>query len=114
MARAPRATIEAKAAAADAVSAEAPRWRVMEKSFVGHAMMEEGTETPFDPVNPDNGVVTVVGENLSPLNESAQAIIDAQAEPHPDKTAGAKPKSARAKADTAASGVTDGTNETFA
>ena len=114
MALAPRATIEAKAAAADAANAEAPRWRVMEKSFVGHALLDEGTETPFDPVNPENGKITVIGENLSPLNDSAQAIVDAQAEDHPDKTAGPKPKSVRAKADTAASGVPDATDETFA
>ena len=85
MARAPRATLEAKAAAEAAAADEAPRWRVMEKSFIGHSLLDEGAEITFIPKDPENGKVTIISENLSPLNASAQAIIDAQAEDHPDK-----------------------------
>ncbi|QNH91697.1 hypothetical protein SR18_gp046c [Caulobacter phage SR18] len=61
---------------------EAPRFRVNEKSFIGHTLVEAGVETFYDP-----GKDGSVSANLSPVNEAAQALVDAQREDHPDKSA---------------------------
>ncbi|QCW21975.1 hypothetical protein JessAGP_045c [Caulobacter phage Jess A] len=61
---------------------EAPRFRVNEKSFIGHTLVEAGVETFYDP-----GKDGSVSANLSPVNDAAQALVDAQREDHPDKSA---------------------------
>lgn len=71
--------------------AERPRWRVNTQSHVGHALVEEGTEVFYTP--PEGGEVA---ENLSPINDAAQAIVDEQKGEHPDKTSNAKSKAAKA------------------
>jgi len=81
---------------------EAPRWRVMEKSFVDHALLDEGAEVTFTPEAGDDGRMTQVGNNLSPLNDAAQAIVDAQADDHEDQTDKVPVKGVKAKADAAA------------
>lgn len=50
-----------------------PLWRVQTKSFVGHALCEEGDNVTYVPT--EDGLV---GDNLWPLNDEAQAIIDDQ------------------------------------
>lgn len=98
MARAPaNKTVEAQAD-------DAPRWRVMEKSFIGHSLVEEGAEVVYEPED-SNGKPGEVADNLSPLNAAAQAIVDAQAAPHPDKTEGTKAKKTKATADAASAAV---------
>lgn len=89
-----------KKTADDDAHDEAPRWRVNEKSFVGHSLIEEGGEVTYEPAEGGE-----VGENLSPLNDAAQAIVDAQKSPHPDKSDGKPVKSPKAAADAASAGV---------
>lgn len=68
--------------------AEAPRWRVNETSFIGHSLVQPGDEVFYTPTTDEKtGVTDGVGENLSPLNDEAQAIVDGQKVDHPDKTA---------------------------
>lgn len=57
-------------------------WRVNTPSFIGHSLIPEGaTNIVYNP--PKGGEVA---DNLSPMNEAAQDIVDAQKSPHPDKT----------------------------
>lgn len=77
---------------------EAPRYLVNEKSFIEHNLLEAGAETVYWGEE--------VSENLTPINDAAQAVVDAQSRPHPDKTDGPKPRSARARADAAAAAPT--------
>lgn len=79
-----------------------PLWTVNEKSFVGHSIAEEGATVIYEPDEDSE-----VGENLSPANQAAQDVIDAQRTPHPDKSDGKKAKNARRAADAAAAGVVD-------
>lgn len=65
---------------------ERPRWLVNAQSFVGHALVEPGTEVYYTPTEDADGKSNGVGHNLTPLNDEAQAIVDAQAKDHPDKT----------------------------
>lgn len=67
------------------MSQEEPTFRVNWKSFIGHTLVEEGAEVGYTP--PAGGHI---GENLSPLNDAAQALVDAQTPPHPDKATPAK------------------------
>lgn len=77
--------------------AERPRWRVNTQSHVGHALVEEGQEVFYTP--PEGGEVA---DNLSPLNDAAQAIVDEQKGEHLDKASNAKTKAAKvAKAEEA-------------
>lgn len=87
------------------VTDDTPRWLVNERSFIGHAIVEAGNEISYDPEDGDPKTPTHIGENLTPTNEAAQAIVDAQPEPHPDKSDGKRGKSAKARADAAAAGV---------
>jgi hypothetical protein len=95
MARAPKK--DPHAPEEEVVDTSRPRYRVIEKSFIEHAMHEEGAEVTYDG--------DVVGDNLSPLSAAAQRVVDAQKEPHPDKSDGKKPKDPRRAADAAAAGV---------
>jgi hypothetical protein len=101
MAREPQKTDEELAAeAAQVVDNEKPRYRVIEKSFIGHTLHEAGAEITHEG--------DVVADNLSPLNDAAQAVVDAQSEPHVDKTdpkAKAAHRTPRRQADAAAAGV---------
>lgn len=49
--------------------------------MIGNALCAEGTEVHYTP--PEGGMV---GDNLSPLNDAAQDILDGQKDDHPDKT----------------------------
>jgi hypothetical protein len=69
---------------------EAPKWRVAQKSFIDHSLVEEDTQLTWTPPSV-NGNPPVVGENLVPLNAAAQAIVDGQAKPHEHKTKKADP-----------------------
>lgn len=80
---------------------ETPRYRANEKSFIGHAIVEAGSEVDYDHDAAGDGR-GFIGHNLSPVNAAAQAVVDAQSQPHPDKTDGPKAKSTRSKADAAA------------
>lgn len=107
--RNPKGTDMARAAVKKVATTETddgPRWRVMAKSFIGHALIEEGEEVSYEPEAGGE-----VGDNLAPLNDAAQAIVDAQKSDHPDKTEGPKPKGVKAKADAASAGVKGGTDE---
>jgi hypothetical protein len=78
---------------------ERPRWRVNTQSFVGHALVNENDEVYYTP--PVNLLGEMVGEveaNLSPLNDAAQAIIDAQKTDHPDKASNAEKRERAAAA----------------
>lgn len=75
------------------MSSERARWRVNAQSFIGHALVAAGAEVFYTP--PEGGHV---GHNLSPLNDTAQAIVDAQKPDHPDKASNAG-KRAKALAD---------------
>jgi hypothetical protein len=84
---APRKTAEAAAAQDEdalkpTANADAPLFRVNQKSFIGHAVVEAGAEINFTP-KPGGEI----GENLSPINDAAQALVDAQKGDHPDKGA---------------------------
>lgn len=79
--------------------AERPRWRVNEVSNVGHALVHPGDEVYYTPTETEDGSTNGVGENLSPLNDEAQAIVDAQKVDHPDKTKHAARRRARADVD---------------
>lgn len=92
MAKAPKKT--------EAEADDRPLFRVNEKSFVGHAIAEEGATVVYEPEEDGE-----IGENLTPLNEAAQALVDAQKGEHPDKTGGKKARSAKAQADAAAASV---------
>lgn len=74
-----------------------PRYRVIEKSFIGHTLHEAGAEITYEG--------KVVSDNLSPLNAAAQKVVDAQADAHLDKTGGEGSKDPRRAADAAAAGV---------
>jgi len=64
-----------------------PRWRVNAPSFIGHSLCQEGDEVFYTPpATTDDGVESSVAENLSPLNDAAQAVVDKQKRDHPDKT----------------------------
>jgi len=98
MARAPKKTDEEIAAdAAEVVDNEKPRYRVIEKSFIGHTRHEAGAEITYEG--------DVVSDNLSPLNAAAQAVVDAQSDDHLDKTGGKGSTDPRRLADAAAAGV---------
>lgn len=101
MARAPKKTDEEIAAeASEHVDDTKPRYRVIEKSFIGHTLHEAGAEVTHEG--------DVVSDNLSPLNAAAQAVVDAQSDPHLDKTdpkAKAAHRTPRRAADAAAAGV---------
>lgn len=73
---------------------ERPRWRVNERSFIGHSQVEEGTEVFYTPAEGGE-----VHENLSPLNDAAQAIVDGQKSAHPDKAAAPAKKAAKPPAE---------------
>lgn len=77
---------------------EAPRWRVNQQSLIGHALVEEGREVYYTPTEKPGGGTNGVGENLSPLNDAAQAIVDAQEADHIDKTVNAAKRKALAEA----------------
>lgn len=79
---------------------EAPRWRVNTKSFIGHTVIEEGGEVNYTPE--EDGYIE---ENLSPVNDAAQALVNAQAQAHPDKTGGKRARTPKAAADAASAGV---------
>lgn len=85
MARSPKK--DPNAPDAEAVNDAHPRYRVIEKSFIGHSLHEEGAELTY------HG--DTVSDNLSPLNAAAQAVVDAQKDPHLDKSDGKKPKAPR-------------------
>lgn len=71
-------------------------WRANSRSFVGVAMHEEGAENVV--YNPPEG--GEVAENLSPMNDVAQAIVDGQKSAHPNKsTPKAGKKAAKASVD---------------
>lgn len=99
----------AKATATDEAETRG-KFRVNEKSFIGHALVQEG-DTVY--VHPDELKVKGkadghISDNLSPLNDVAQAMVDGQKEEHPDK--GAKPAKAPAAGegdDGGAGGVDD-------
>jgi len=63
---------------------ERPRWRVNEQSFVGHVLVNEGDEVYYTP-----DLNCEVGDNLSPLNDAAQTIVDVQRSEHQDQTSNA-------------------------
>lgn len=65
---------------------ETPRWRTTMASYLDHNLVAEGEEVDYTP--PEGGQVA---ENLEPVNDAAQALIDAQTDPHPSK---APPKAA--------------------
>lgn len=74
-------------------------FRVVEKSFLGHATHEEGASFFIDPeTHPEDGEI---GENLVPVNDAAQAMIDGQKGPHSAKGT-KKPKAKPAVAETPA------------
>lgn len=83
--------------------AERPRWRVNVQSFIGHALVNEGDEVYYTPpvevpataISPGSPAGHV-SENLSPLNDAAQEIVDTQKRDHPDKAihAGKRAKAA--------------------
>jgi hypothetical protein len=76
------------------------KFRVNEKSFVGHALVEEGSEVFIDPdsLKVKGKADGHISDNLSPLNDVAQAMVDNQKEDHPDKSAAPAPKAAKAPA----------------
>lgn len=68
---------------------ERPRFRVNRQSMVGNALVAEGTEVIYTPPGPDS----TVDDNLSPLNDAAQKVVDRKnpdgsASRHPDRTGG--------------------------
>jgi hypothetical protein len=65
---------------------------VKEKSFLGHAIHEEGATFYIDPET--HPADSFISDNLSPSNAIAQKMVDDQKEPHPDKSAGKKVKAA--------------------
>lgn len=50
-----------------------PKFRVVEKSFIGHALCEEGDEVFYTPPEGSH-----VGANLWPINDEAQELVDDQ------------------------------------
>lgn len=80
------------------MATERPRWRVNARSFIGHTLVDEGAEVFYappdvqDPSDPRKKVKGHVSANLSPLNDVAQAIIEAQTKDHPDKLQNAEKK----------------------
>lgn len=79
---------------------DTPRWRTTTASYLDHNLVAEGEEVSYAP--PEGGQVA---ENLEPINDAAQAWIDAQKDAHPCKAAvkPAKPaKAAKGAADAAA------------
>lgn len=95
------------------MSSERPRWRVNTQSFIGHALVHPGDEVYYtppapSPALPDGGHV---GANLSPLNDAARDIVEAQAKDHPDKSDTAKAlaiEAAKKAKDAAEAETTDG------
>lgn len=73
--------------------AERARYVVLALSFIGHSLCQVGDEVFYDP--PEGGHVSA---NLSPLNDTAQAVVDAQKQDHPAKTANAPLRAAAARA----------------
>lgn len=81
-----------------------PRFRVVEKSFIGHALCEEGDDVFYTP--PEN---SHVGANLWPINDEAQELVDEQGKTekdasgndvyHPASAHAAKPKKKAASTD---------------
>lgn len=90
----------AKATATDEAETRG-KFRVNEKSFIGHALVQEGDTVHVHPDDlkakgkPDGHI----SDNLSPLNDIAQAMIDGQKEDHPDKSKGKAAKAPRAAKD---------------
>lgn len=77
---------------------ERPRWRVNEKSFIGHSLVEEGAEVFYTPLDDAKTGITVgVSDNLTPLNDAAQEIVDTQKRDHIDKTKNAGKREAARK-----------------
>lgn len=72
-----------------------PRYRVNERSFIGHALVDEGAEVTYEG--------DTVSDNLTPINDAAQAVVDAQTKPHLDKSEPVKgAKTLKARGDAAA------------
>lgn len=67
-----------------------PMWRAVVPSYIEHSLQAEGAEFTFTP--PEGGQVA---ENLWPLNDAAQALVDAQSDPHAAKTPKPADKPAR-------------------
>lgn len=94
------------------MSSERPRWRVNTQSFIGHALVHPGDEVYYtppapSPALPDGGHV---GANLSPLNDAARDIVEAQAKDHPDKSETAKALAIQAAKDAKAAGEAETTD----
>lgn len=100
MARKPATPPGEDAPAGEVIDNAKPRYRVIEKSFIGHTLHEAGAEVTHEG--------DVVADNLSPLNDAAQRVVDAQKDPHLDKSdpdAKKGHKEPRRAADAAAAGV---------